>query len=209
MSNFHRDPLSYSRVGCSVHQRPCSLAGCLARVLFKPFCVAQASSALACTVTNPGTGRRGSSPALPAQVIQKRDGPGGRKKSQHLAKPQPPSLAPGGQLSGSAPRRASPRPLPPGEPLPAPRRVPLRLPNRPGSLRVAATDPATPSPSRGAARSRPVGAGRAGAAGAPSRRGPGTPRPGYPAERAPRSHSAEGRGALGRGQPGQLWPKQR
>lgn len=59
--NFHHDPLSYSRVRSSVHQRSCSLAGCSARVLFKPFCPAQAGRALAFTVTNPwGTGRRGS-----------------------------------------------------------------------------------------------------------------------------------------------------
>lgn len=95
MSNFHGDPLPYSHVGCSVHQPPCSLAGCLAGVLFQPFCPAQTPSALACTMANPGGARRGSQPAAPVQVIQKRDGQGSAErtvflgqKSQHSAEPQ-------------------------------------------------------------------------------------------------------------------------
>lgn len=108
----------------------------------------------------PGSGRqrscthpdkpRNSPPALPAQVIQKRDGQGGRKKPQLLANTQPPGRAHGGQPSGSAPSQPSPpagsRGGPglgeePGGPAPAARRGPHRaavgLSARPKPTRVA------------------------------------------------------------------------
>lgn len=214
MSNFHRDPLSYSHVGCCVHQRPCSLAGCLARVLFKPFCPAQAGSALACTVTNPGTGRRGSRPAVPVQLIQKRDGQGGRKKSERPAKPQPPWLAHGGQLSGSAPRQPSPRAGSlrwagggeegPGGPAPAARR---------GPPRTAAGPSAPPKPARAASRGRyrpsytfpEPGSRPLTSCGRRPRRGGGSPGAARARHPSPRLLYREGPAQPQRRRPGSVW----
>lgn len=133
-----------------------------------------------------------------------------RRSRWPQAKPQPPSrvtrpaaerccaapaLPAGGERRGArgGGKSRADRSLPPGEALGAPPPVLPRLPNRPGSLRVAATDPATPSSSRGAARWSPVGDGPVGS--------PDTPRPGCSAERTPRSHSAEGRR-------GSVWPRE-
>lgn len=182
------------------------------------FLPAQAGNAPAPTPTNPGTVRRLYQPrsfkSETAKVAvrnpnswQTRSPLGGHTAGSRagLRRASPPHQR-GAEVGPGEGRTGRTGPCRRGEALTAPRRVSLRVPNRLGSLRVAATDTATPSPSRGAARPRPVGGGRGGSPRAARARHPG---PGCSAERAPRSHSAEGRGAFGRGQPGQLWPKQR
>lgn len=185
---------------------PAAQLGAWPGFFFKPFCPAQASRALACTGTIPGTGRRGAPPAGTAQVIQKRDGQGGPKKSQHLAKTQPP-LA--GTWWGAEGLCATPA-LPasgeqrwagvggeagPGRPAPAAR------PGPPGTAAGASAPPKrTRVSSPGRYRPKP-GEPPAQEAAVSGRREPGTPRPGCSTERAPRSHRAESRERSAAGSP--------